>query len=99
MPEPVTSCHGRRAGPAAAKKCLAGLTPMFHEEATRIWDYKETSPPLEAARRILGLDPPTTREVFEGESTDKKLHELGRDQMLHALEPAAADAVGSEGWK
>ena len=87
-------------GSCGAAGCLAGLTlTMFPDEARRVWDDGATSPPLEAARRILGLDPETAREVFEGHSTGKRLHELGRDQMLHALERAAAGAVGADVWK
>ena len=81
-------------------RCLAGLTlMMFPEEARRVWDEDAPSPPLEAARQVLGLDPLTAREVFEGCSSGKRLHELGRDQMLHALERAAAGAVGADVWK
>ena len=87
-------------GRCEAAGCLAGLTlMMFPEEARRVWDDNAPSPPLEAARRVLGLDPLTAREVFEGHSTGKRLHELGRDQMLHALERAAAGAVGADVWK
>ncbi len=87
-------------GRCQAAGCLAGLTlMMFREEARRVWDEDAPSPPLEAARRVLGLNPLTAREVFQGHSSGKRLHELGPDQILHALERAAAGVVGAEVWK
>ena len=95
-----TIYEAARSGRCAAAGCLAGLTlTMFPEEARRFWTDKTPSPPLEAARRVLGLDPATAGELFEGNSSGRKLHELGRDQMLHALERAAAGAVGADVWK
>lgn len=86
--------------PNEAKGCLAGLTlTMFPEDAKRFWNEQTSSPSLDAAQRVLGLDSRTAAELFEGQSSGKKLHELERDQMLRALERAAAGAVGAEVWQ
>jgi len=80
--------------------CLAGLTlTMFPAEAREAWDDDAPAPPLEAARRVLGLDRKTADAIFEGAGTGKKLHELGREEMLYALGRAAAGAVGADVWK
>ena len=87
-------------GRCGAVGCLAGLTlMMFPEDAKELWDDDAASPPLEAARLVLGLDTPTARELFEGHSTGKKLHQLDRDEMLHALDRAADGERGAKVWE
>ena len=93
---PCNPCSAR----CEAAGCVAGLTlTMFREEANRVWTDETTSPSLEAARLVLGLDRATAAAVFEGNGSYKRLHELKREEVLHALERAATGAVGADVWR